>query len=263
LWPEPTWLRLALPMKTSKVHSRSILTRTNIKGIDYCLNPYVGCQHACRYCYATFMKKFSGHDDAWGTFVDVKANAADLLKRDLRRGRSGHVIISSVTDPYQPAEATHKITRACMDLLILSDLKISVLTKSGLITRDIDLFTRAGDLEVGLTITTDREPMRALFEPGASTVRARLKALKTLHDAGLKTYVFIGPILPMDPVKLAELVAPYAGRVMIDRMNYPWKVRKIYEARGLSDALGDGYFEETEARLRGRLRRLGVDTEIV
>ena len=252
-----------MPMKIRKVHSRSILTRTNIKGIDYCLNPYVGCQHACRYCYATFMKKFSGHDDAWGTFVDVKANALDLLKRDLRRPRSGHVILSSVTDPYQPAEATHKITRACMELLVLSDLKVSVLSKSGLVCRDIDLFKKARDLEVGLTITTDREPMRELFEPAASPVRARIKALKALHEAGVRTCVFIGPILPMDPLRLVEMIAPHAGRVIIDRMNYPWKVRRIYEARGISHALGDDYFEDTEASLAGRLRRLGIDTEEV
>jgi DNA repair photolyase len=209
------------------------------------------------------MKKFSGHDSAWGAFVDIKANAADLLKRALRRGRSGHVIISSVTDPYQPVEATHKITRACMELLVQSELKVSVLTKSGLVSRDIDLFRKARDLEVGLTITTDREPMRKLFEPGAAPVRARVKALKALSDAGIRTYVFIGPILPMDPLKLAEAIAPYAGRVMIDRMNYPWKVRRIYEARGLSHALSDDYFEETEARLTGRFRRLGIDTDIV
>jgi len=252
-----------MPMKAGTIHSRSILTRTNIRGIDYCLNPYVGCLHACRYCYATFMKKFSGHDDAWGTFLDVKVNAADLLKRDLRRGRSGHVILSSVTDPYQPAEATHRVTRACMELLVMSNLKVSVLTKSALVSRDVDLFKKARDLEVGLTITTDREQMRKLFEPGASSIRARLKALKTIHDAGIGTHVFIGPILPMDPLKLAEMVAPHAGRVMIDRMNYRWKVRKIYQARGLLNALGDDYFEETEARLEGRLRRLGVNTEVV
>jgi DNA repair photolyase len=209
------------------------------------------------------MKKFSGHDDAWGSFVDVKANAADLLKRDLRRGRSGHVVVSSVTDPYQPAEATHEITRSCMELLAISDLKVSVLSKSGLIARDIDIFKRAGDLEAGLTITTDREPMRELFEPGASPVASRIKALKALHDAGVRTYAFIGPILPMDPVKLAEMVAPHAGRVLIDRMNYPWKVRKVYEANGLSHALSDDYAEETEARLAGRLRRLGTDVEII
>ena len=119
-----------------------------------------------------------GYVDVLQSFPDVKANAADLLKRDLRRGRTGHVIVSSVTDPYQPVEATHKITRACMELLVMSDLKVSVLSKSGLISRDIDLFTRAGDLEAGLTITTDREPMRKLFEPGASPVPDRLKALK-------------------------------------------------------------------------------------
>ncbi len=250
-------------MKIHEINSRSILTRTNIPGIDYCLNPYVGCQHACRYCYATFMKKFTGHDDPWGSFVDVKTNAPELLKRALRRGRSGHVVVSSVTDPYQPIEKVRQITRACMELLVQSDLKISVLTKSDLVTRDIDLFRKAGDLEVGLTITTDREPMRELFEPGAVAIKVRIEALEALQSSGIATYAFVGPILPMDPLKLAEMIAPHAGRVLIDRMNYPWKVRKTYEARGLAEALSDDYFEETEARLAGRLRRLGVEIEVV
>jgi DNA repair photolyase len=150
-----------------------------------------------------------------------------------------------------------------MELLVLSDLKISVISKSGLVSRDIDLFKKAGDLEVGLTITTDREPMRKLFEPGASPVRERIKALKALSDAGISTYAFIGPILPMDPVKLAEMVAPHARRVLIDKMNYPWKVRKTYEAHGLSHALREDYFEETETLLAGRFRRLGTNVEVI
>jgi DNA repair photolyase len=252
-----------MTVKIREVYARSILTRTNIPGIDYCLNPYVGCGHGCRYCYATFMKKFTGHDDAWGAFVDVKANAADLLKKVLRRDRRGEVIVSSVTDPYQPVEKTYRITRSCLELLTRSRLKTSVLTKSSLVTRDIDLLRGAENVGVGLTLTTDSERIRRIFEPGASTIRARIKALRELHEAGVTTFVFVGPILPMDPEKLAEAIAPFAGRVMVDRLNYSWKVKRIYEAHRLEHALSDEYFEEVETRLAGRLWRLGVETEII
>ena len=152
----------------------------------------------------------------------------------------------------------------CQDLIRLDGRTLYDRRLNSHLSRiDIDLFKRAGDLEAGLTITTNREPMRKLFEPGASPVGARIKALEALHDAGLKTYAFIGPILPMDPDKLAEEIAPHAGKVLIDRMNYPWKVRKVYQAHGLSYALGEDYAEECEARLAGRLRRLGTEVEII
>jgi DNA repair photolyase len=209
------------------------------------------------------MKKFSGHDEPWGTFVDVKLNAADLLKRALRRDHSGEVILSSVTDPYQPTERTYKVTRACLELLLQSRLSVSILTKSDLVTRDIDILKAARNVEVGLTITTDRDSMRRVFEPGSSSISARIEALKALHAEGIPTYVFVGPILPMNPERLIDTIAPFSDNVLIDRMNYAWKVKNLYRHHRLAYALEDAYFEEIETRLVGRLNRLGISTQVV
>ena len=250
-------------MKIREINARSILTRTNIPGGDYCLNPYVGCAHACRYCYATFMSRYSGHIEPWGSFTDIKANAVVLLRKALRRKREGRVIVSSVTDPYQPVEATYEITRDCMELLGASDLEVSVLTKSRLVERDIDLLKTTANVEIGLTITTDSEEVRRLMEPGASSIAERLAALKHLHEAGIPTYVFIGPILPMRPEKLVEAVAPHADSILIDRMNYRGKVSSIYARHKMEFALEDAYLEEMETRLVRHLTHLGIPHQVV
>jgi DNA repair photolyase len=98
---------MSLNIKEIKV--KSILTKTGIPGIDYCINPYVGCSHGCIYCYATFMKRYTGHTEEWGSFVDVKSNAPEVLQRQLKKmTQAGNIIISSVIDPYQPVEAKHR-----------------------------------------------------------------------------------------------------------------------------------------------------------
>lgn len=250
-------------MKVAEIAARAILTKTGIPNIDYCLNPYLGCGHACRYCYATFMKKYSGHEEPWGSFVDVKTNAPALLRRELRRRRSGKVLLSSVTDPYQPVEAAYKLTRACLELLAMADLEVSILTKSRMVTRDIDILSRIAKIDVGLTVTTDREDMRELFEPGASTIAARLAALKTLSEKGIPTHAFIGPILPMNPARLVEALGPHVERVLIDRMNYQWKVRDLYRRHDLAWALEPDYFEQAEATLLRGLAAMGVAVEVV
>ncbi|MFH1220260.1 MAG: radical SAM protein [Candidatus Eisenbacteria bacterium] len=246
-------------MKIGEITARSILTKTGIPGVDYCLNPYVGCHHGCVYCYATFMKKYSGHTEPWGEFVDAKVNAPELLKRELRRPREGEVIVSSVTDCYQPVEARFKLTRACLEILAMTDLSVSILTKSNLVTRDIDIFKKMRAVDVGLTITTDREDIRRIFEPHSSTIESRIEALKTLKEQGISTHVFVGPILPMDAEKLARAVAPYADRVLIDRMNYPWKAREVYSRHNLAWALEPAYFKEVEETLRRLFSASGIE----
>jgi DNA repair photolyase len=248
-------------MNVREITARTILTKTGIYGLDYCLNPYVGCAHGCRYCYATFMKKYSGHTEEWGEFVDAKINAPELLKRELRRGRSGEVILSSVTDPYQPIEAAYRTTRACLEILALSDLKVCLLTKSMLVVRDTDILSRIKGVDVGLTVATDREDMREIFEPAASSIAERVEALKALKQAGIATHAFIGPILPMNPERLVETLAPHINRVLIDRMNYPWKVREVYRRHGLAHTLEPAYFEEVEETLLRRFSELGVRIE--
>ncbi len=230
---------------------KSILTKTGIPGIDYCINPYTGCSHGCRYCYATFMKRFTAHTEAWGRFVDVRINAPEILLRQIKRGnKQGTIIISSVTDPYQPVEKKYKLTRQCLEVLLPYHFSISILTKSPLVLRDIDLFKKFGDIEVGITITTDNEKIRKIFEPNAPPIGARINAIKTLHDNGIKTYAFIGPVLPMNPDVLIEKLSPNVDSVLIDRMNYTSRTRQIYRNMNLTKWLDRDFTEKVIERLK-------------
>ncbi len=212
-----------------EIQAKAVLSKSGIPGRRYCINPYVGCAHACRYCYATFMKRFTGHREPWGSFTDVRINAPEVLRRQLRRAEKGDIIISSVTDPYQPVEAEYRITRKCLEVLARFEFPVDILTKSPLISRDIDIILKIKDAEAGITITTDDERVRKIFEPGAPPIPERIEALKKLHEAGIRTYVFIGPVLPMSPRVLAERIGPYADSLLIDRMNYTDRTRRMYK----------------------------------
>jgi DNA repair photolyase len=239
----------SMNITVQKKNARSVLSKSGIPGVDYCINPYVGCSHGCRYCYATFMKRFTGHREPWGRFVDVKVNAAAVLKREIGREAKGHVLLSSVTDPYQAAEARYQLTRACLEVLLSRPFSVGILTKSPLVLRDIDLLKRFQDMEVGLTITTDREEVRKIFEPHAPPIAARIQALKTLQENGIKTYVFIGPILPMDPEALSAKVRPYVRSVLVDNMNYVSKTGRIFRLKNLSEWLDEDFVDDIRTRL--------------
>jgi DNA repair photolyase len=244
-----------------KIEARSVLTRSGIPGTDWCVNPYVGCAHACRYCYAVFMRRFTGHREAWGDFVDARVNAPDILRRQLSRAARGTVMLGSVTDGWQPAEKDHRLSRRCLEALLEFRFPVRILTKSPLLVRDLDLLVRFENLEAGFSITTDDERMRALFEPGAPPVSDRIRALAELYRRGCPTWVFIGPLLPHDPARLASLVAPLAGRILIDRMNYPDRTRRLYREAGLGRWLEPPFVDDAIARLEEELTRLGRPPE--
>jgi len=232
-----------------KIKVKSVLTRSGIPGVDYCINPYVGCTHGCRYCYATFMKKFTGHTEAWGSFVDVKINTPEVLQRQLQRKTRGRVMISSVTDAYQPIEAKYKLTRKCLEVLLEHQFPVDILTKSPLVLRDLDLIKEFKDIEVGVTVTTNDEKIRKVFEPKAQSITARINTLKKLHNNGINTYAFIGPVLPMNPEAVLWKINPHVDSIIIDRMNYTSKTLKIYKRMNLSKWLEDGFIENIIQRL--------------
>lgn len=242
--------------------ARTILGKSGIPGVRYCINPYLGCEHACAYCYADFMARYSGHAEPWGSFVDVKVNALEVLGRELLRarqkgGKNLRVMLSSVTDPYQPLEARWKLTRGCIEMLLAHGFGVDILTKSPLVLRDLDLFEAAspGQVEVGMTVTTDDDSIRAAFEPHAPTIAARIHALKTLHERGIKTYVFVGPILPMNPVELAAMLAGNVDSALVDSMNYPGKSAAIYRKLGLQDWLDKAKMADAGLKIKEGLRR--------
>lgn len=244
----------------SVIKVRSVLSKTGIPGRKYCINPYVGCAYACRYCYATFMKRFTGHIEPWGSFVDVKTNAHEVLRRQLKRAQKGDIILSSVTDPYQPVEAKYRITRKSLEVLALYQFPLDILTKSPLVLRDIDIISKLKNVEVGLTITTDNDRVRKVFEPNAPPINARIEALRKLHKESIKTYTFVGPVLPMNPESLAKQIRPYVGSVIIDRMNYIAKVKWLYEKYHIEKWLDEGFIDGIILRLKRSLS--GIDVEV-
>jgi DNA repair photolyase len=250
-------------VETRELLAKQILTRCGIPGFDYTVNPYVGCAHGCSYCYAAFMKRFTGHAEPWGAFVDAKVNAPHLLRRQLRRAKPGRVIVSSVTDPYQPAERARRLTRGCLEALLDFRFPVSVLTRSPLVLRDLDLLARFRDVEVGFSIPTHDDAVRRLVEPHAPPIAARLEALRAVRAAGVRTYAFVGPLLPQDPARTVEAIGDAAGEVLVDRMNYAGHVRALYGRHGMTDALEDGWFEATAAALRRGFGARGVPVRVL
>lgn len=196
------------------------------------------------------MKKYTGHTETWGRFVDVKINAPEVLQRQLKRALKGSVILSSVTDAYQPIEAGYKLTRQCLEALLRYQFPVDILTKSPLVLRDMDLIKKFEDIEVGITITTDDDRIRKIFAPNAPPISARIKTLETLYENGITTYAFIGPLLPMNPEALVEKIRPYVNRVLIDRMNYVSKTREIYNRNNLTQWLDKDFTDDIVQRLK-------------
>ncbi|MFX1518342.1 MAG: radical SAM protein [Promethearchaeota archaeon] len=208
-----------------EITAKSALVRSRIYDVDYVINPYIGCMHGCKYCYARFMKRYTQHKEPWGEFVDIKTNIANLLSEELARKKGkGLILLSSVTDPYQPVEEKYELTRKCLQRLLRYDRTISILTKSTLVTRDIDLLSQFSECEVGFTITTYDDTIRTIFEPGASPIDQRITALRRLHDQGIATYVFLGPIIPvLTEQTLGQLLEVFCegfvDRLLIDKLN--------------------------------------------
>jgi DNA repair photolyase len=245
-----------------EIEAKSILNRSKIH--DYCVNPYTGCEIGCAYCYAAlFMRRYSGHNEPWGEFVDVKVNAPALLAKQIVKAKRGSIWIASVCDPYQPLEGRYGLTRRLLEILVARDCPIKIQTKSALVRRDLDVIRRIPDVEVGFTIATEDETMARLFEPHASPVGERIEVLQEFKAAGVATFAFAGPLLPGNPERLAALLGKAVDRVLIDRMNYVPAVKRFYARHGLLGALTDSFFRTQSMRLAKALRTRGIRVETV
>ncbi len=176
-----------------EVQCRNLLNRCGID--DYSFNCYVGCGHACGYCYARFMQRFHPHQEEWGRFVDVRVNAVQALTRQLRRLEPGSVFTCSACDGWQRIEVHYRLTRECCRLLLAAGFQLNVLTKSKLVLRDLDILSHPR-VQLGVTITTPDEKWAGIWEPGASPVADRIEVLRQAKAAGLRTAVMFGPLLP-------------------------------------------------------------------
>jgi len=219
------------------------LNPSRLPGLDYALNPYVGCAHACEYCYAQDVLRL-GERGPWGSWTEAKRNIDARLSVELRRAKPGVIGLGTVTDPYQPAEAKRELTRSCLEILREHNHPVCIQTKSDMVLRDLDLIASQQSPEVGFTITTVDESLARRLEPGAPAPSARLRAAKAFANAGVKTWVFLGPVIfgandSEESVKAVVRGAAEAGgrKVIFD----------FYRAKPLADArmrelLGGDFF---------------------
>ena len=174
------------------IDTKNIMTKSSLPVGGYSVNSYVGCTHACKYCYASFMKRFTGHPEEWGTFLDVK-HWPEI--KNPRKYAGQRVVIGSVTDGYNPQEETYQNTRRLLEQLKYSGADILICTKSDLVVRDLDLLKEMEHVTVSWSINTLDENFKNDMDQAVSIER-RLAAMKTVYDAGIRTVCFISPVFP-------------------------------------------------------------------
>lgn len=244
-----------------KTEVKNVLIKSNLPAGDYSANPYSGCAHACKYCYASFMKRFTGHQEPWGTYVDVKY-WPEIKNPQKYAGKE--IIIGSVTDPYQPAEEKYGRTRALLKQMKGSGAKISIITKSDLVLRDLDLIKTFPGARVSWSVNTLDESFQKDMDK-ASSVESRLDAMKSFYRAGVDTVCFISPIFPgiTDAKTIIKRVKRQCDRIWLENLNLrgDYKktvidyIRKKYPSLlslywGIYNDNNRGYWEKLDAQLK-------------
>jgi len=204
-------------MKIIRIKAKEIFTKTKL-GADWVLNPYVGCGHRCLYCYAKFIAKWRPSEyGKWGSWLEAKINGPELVKN---RRVKGWVFMSSICDPYQPVEKELGLTRKILQNMDKS-IKLSILTKSDLVLRDIDILKQFKKVEVGFTINSFQGKAKDLFEPNSPSNERRIKALRKLKEQGIGVYTFVSPIIPglIDIKDIVEKTRSFADYYWFEFLN--------------------------------------------
>lgn len=223
-------------MIVKEIEVKDYLTKSKLPASDYVINPYVGCPHGCKYCYASFMKRFTGHLEDWGEFIDIKRCSKKL---DLKKIKGKAIFLSSVTDCYNPYEGKYRITRDILNQLVNSDCLLSISTKSKLILRDIDLLKKIKNVSVCMSINTLNEQFRSDMD-NASTIKERLNTLKELHQNGIYTVLFMSPIFPFitEWKEIIEISKDFIDEYWFENLN----LREQYK-KDIMDYIKNKYFK--------------------
>ncbi len=245
---------------------RQALSKSGLPDLDYSLNPYMGCSHACMYCYARVYTRHELASKRWGEVVVVKVNLIDVLRREVRKLHPGVVGVGTITDPYQPIEEYYKLTRRALRILASAGFQVSIQTKSPLVTRDLDLLSEYKHLvDLGFTITTLDPKVSAFIEPGAPEPRSRVRALEEASSAGIETWVFYGPVIPginddEDTVKsIVEVAASTASILYVDKLRIRrFMLEEGYPLRGEALKARSRDWASFMDMVRGFCERYGV-----
>lgn len=211
-------------MTIKEITCKSALARCGFPGGGLAINPYVGCSHRCVYCYARFMKRFTGHKEEWGTFIDVRKNIAEVLAKQMKSSvwKGEHIYIGTVTDPYQPLEEEYGLTRKILSVLSVYDNPVSILTKSNSVLRDIEWLKKMKRVNVNITVATLDEEWKKHTEPHSPSIAQRLDAMKALSRERISVIALVGPYWPIftDPdAILWEFKKAGIGEVMAESLN--------------------------------------------
>jgi DNA repair photolyase len=257
-------------VKLKVIQPRSVLNASGMGG--FTLNPYVGCPVGCSYCYVPHMAHKQLEDRKWGTYVDVKEGAPELLEQQLARKRQpARIFMSTATDPYQPVEARYQITRRMLEVFERHPKhSLFILTKQSLVERDVDILTRLPRVAVGMSISVMRDDLSQLIEPWAPVTSERLAVIGRLSAAGIPTYVLWAPAfvpVPMTDkfVRVAvHAIAESGARALsLDSLNY-----RSRQPAGLTRRLArEGHAPATKAqvgliRMEADRRGLGRQLEV-
>lgn len=246
--------------------SSAILARPTgrLADLDFVINPYQGCTFACTYCYAAFFVPEEEQRERWGQWVRVKTNAIAKLRNSRQPLQRRTVLMSSATDPYQPIEATLELTRSVLPILAQRGAHLAVLSRSPLVTRDIDLFRRFEHINITLSITTDSDEIRKRFEPQCASIDRRFEAVQQLTEAGFRTRINVSPLLPLhDASAFAErIIDTGVSRVHINTFHAttgPFASGTRQPALAIAREMGwdEQRREQVLAELRGHLNSGG------
>lgn len=257
--------------EVKEVDAKTALTLCNMPSQPWSLNPYMGCSHDCAYCYVPDVAHVQR--ERWGRYVIVKRNLPTLLAHELKRKEPRDVFLSSATDPYQPAEGTHLVTRRCLEQLVRADWPLRVLSRNPLMRRDVDLFTRFSDVSVGMSVPTLDDAARKLVEPGAPNIAGRLRCLRDLADAGLDTFAMLAPCYPLSGgVKPRDLAEAFAEARVKSVTAMAWRyldtvvpvLRERVAGSDLEAAMVEAvqdarYYDRLFRQLRAAFKAVGVE----
>jgi DNA repair photolyase len=170
-------------------------------GFDWTCNPYVGCTFGCTYCYAMFLPQNRRPKEDWGRWFSAKQNAVEIAKRQAHKIAGQSVYLSSVTDPYLPAEQSLRLTRGILEAVAAHQPRLLVQTRGPLVVRDIDVLSKFASVRVNISVPTDSERVRRQYEPKAPPLERRWEAANHLRDAGIAVGLCLTPLLPLDDVE--------------------------------------------------------------
>jgi DNA repair photolyase len=185
-------------------------------GFQWTCNPYVGCSMGCTYCYAAFLPQSRRPVEDWGKWLQAKVNAVELARKQARKVAGQALYLSSVTDPYVPAERSLCLTRGILEALVEHQPRLLVQTRGPLVIRDIDVLKQFRSVRVNMSIPTDSEEVRQAFEPKAPPLERRWQALAEVKAAGIPVGICVTPMLPLQaPEAFVRRLVEFAPDVLV------------------------------------------------